>query len=109
MGGLLAADIALVFRHRIIGIVNFDVPFLGMHPGIIKAGLGSLFNSPPTPQDEIVPDPLTGKKPSRMSTIFNPQPSDPNYNPAFKNDVQLPERKGWENSLHWLSKHYKDG
>ena len=56
MGGLLAADIALVFRHRIIGIVNFDVPFLGMHPGIIKAGLGSIFSAPPKPQDAIVQD-----------------------------------------------------
>ncbi|KAF1834777.1 hypothetical protein BDW02DRAFT_549703 [Decorospora gaudefroyi] len=109
MGGLLAADIALVFRHRIIGIVNFDVPFLGMHPGIIKAGLGSLFNSPPTPQDAIVQDPNPEKKPSRVSTIFNPKPSDPNYNPAFPNDIHLPVRKGWENSLHWLTKHYKNG
>ncbi|KAF1936499.1 hypothetical protein EJ02DRAFT_448022 [Clathrospora elynae] len=109
MGGLLAADIALAFRHRIIGIVNFDVPFLGMHPGIIKAGLGSIFSSPPAPQDDIVGDPESEKRPSRMSTIFNPKPSDPNYNPAFPNDVQLPVRKGWENSLHWLSKHYKDG
>jgi hypothetical protein len=109
MGGLLAADIALVFRHRIIGVVNFDVPFLGMHPGIIKAGLGSLFNSPPTPQDEIVQDSYVGKKPSRMSTIFNPQPADPNYNPSFENDIKLPVRKGWDNTLHWLGKHYKDG
>jgi hypothetical protein len=109
MGGLLAADIALAFRHRIIGVVNFDVPFLGMHPGIIKAGLGSIFNSPPTPQDAIVQDADIGKRPSRMSTIFNPKPTDPNYNPAFPNDVHLPNRKGWENSLHWLTKHYKDG
>jgi hypothetical protein len=109
MGGLLAADIALVFRHRIIGIVNFDVPFLGMHPGIIKAGLGSIFSAPPKPQDAIVQDADVGKKPSRMSTIFNPTPTDPNYNPAFPNDVHLANRKGWENSLHWLTKHYKDG
>jgi flagellar biosynthesis GTPase FlhF len=106
---LLAADIALVFRHRILGIVNFDVPFLGMHPGIIKAGLGSIFNTPPTPQDVIVQDPMAEKKSSRVGTIFNPRPSDPNYNPAFPNDVHLPVRKGWENSIHWLTKHYKDG
>lgn len=109
MGGLLAADIALVFRHRIVGIVNFDVPFLGMHPGIVKAGLGSLFSPAPTPQDAMVPDPDAGKKPSRMSTLFNPKPSDPNYNPSFPNDVQLPIRKGWDNTLHWLTKHYNDG
>lgn len=109
MGGLLAAEIALVFRHRIIGIINFDVPFLGMHPGIVKAGLGSIFSPPPTPQDIIIPDSDTDKKPSRIGTLFNPRPADPNYNPSFTNDVQLPVRKGWENTLHWLSKHYNDG
>ncbi|CAA9958900.1 hypothetical protein PTMSG1_02432 [Pyrenophora teres f. maculata] len=109
MGGLLAGDIVLVFRHRIVGVVNFDVPFLGMHPGIIKAGLGSIFSSPPLPQDVIVEDAGVGQRPSRMSTIFNPKPADPNYNPAFPNDVRLPNRKGWENSVHWLTKHYKDG
>lgn len=109
MGGLLAADIALVFRHRILGVVNFDVPFLGMHPGIVKAGLGSIFSPSPAPQDVLIPDPEPGKKPSRIGTLFNPKPADPNYNPSFANDVQLPIRKGWENTLHWMSKHYKDG
>ncbi|CAO2653316.1 Nn.00g027270.m01.CDS01 [Neocucurbitaria sp. VM-36] len=109
MGGLLAADIVLVFRHRIIGIVNFDVPFLGMHPGIVKAGLGSLFSPAPAPQDVAIPDTDPLKKPSRIGTLFNPKPSDPNFNPSFANDVQLPVRKGWENTLHWLSKHYSDG
>jgi len=109
MGGLLAAEIALVFRHRIIGIVNFDVPFLGMHPGIVKVGLGSLFSPAPPPQDSIVPGLDTSKKPTRINTLFNPHPSDPNYNPSFSNDVQLPLRKGWDNTLHWLTKHYHDG
>ncbi|EUC41325.1 hypothetical protein COCMIDRAFT_8931 [Bipolaris oryzae ATCC 44560] len=109
MGGLLAADIALAFRHRIIGVLNFDVPFLGMHPGIIKAGLGSIFNAPPPPQDAIIEDPSPAQRPSRINTLFNPKPNDPNYNPSFANDVHLPNRKGWENSLHWLTKHYKDG
>jgi hypothetical protein len=108
MGGLLAADIALAFRHRIVGIINFDVPFLGMHPGIIKAGLGSLFSPAPPPVDEI-PEDQPEKKPSKMATFFNPKPNDPNFNPTFENDVRLPVRKGWENSLHWLSKHYSNG
>lgn len=105
MGGLLAADVALLFHHRIIGIINFDVPFVGMHPGIIKAGLGSIFTKVPPPQDQILATPATGGKPSRMSTIFNPKPADPNYNPSFTNDVHLPARKGWENALHWFNKH----
>ncbi|KAF3040729.1 hypothetical protein E8E12_008080 [Didymella heteroderae] len=105
MGGLLAADVALLFRHRIIGIINFDVPFVGMHPGIIKAGLGSIFTKVPPPEDQILTSPATASKPSRMSTIFNPKPADPNYNPSFANDVHLPVRKGWDNALHWFNKH----
>jgi hypothetical protein len=105
MGGLLAADVALLFRHRIIGIINFDVPFVGMHPGIIKAGLGSIFTKVPPPEDQILTSSATGSKPSRMSTIFNPKPADPNYNPSFANDVHLPARKGWDNALHWFNKH----
>ncbi|KAF1360960.1 hypothetical protein EJ07DRAFT_154854 [Lizonia empirigonia] len=105
MGGLLAADVALLFRHRIVGIINFDVPFVGMHPGIIKAGLGSIFTKVPPPQDQILASSSTENKPSRMSTIFNPKPADPNYNPTFANDVHLPVRKGWENALHWFNKH----
>lgn len=104
MGGLLASDIALVFRHNIIGVINFDVPFLGMHPGIVKAGLASLFNPAPAPTDAPVTD-SEERKPSRMNTLFNPKPSDPNFNPTFYNDVHLPVRKGWENALHWMNKH----
>lgn len=106
MGGLVAADVALLCRHRIIGVINFDVPFLGMHPGIIKAGLGSIFKPWPEPQDQTdeASDPA-GKKLGRFNTLFNPKPNDPNFNPAFANDVHLPVRKGWENTLHWLNKH----
>ncbi|KAF2742751.1 hypothetical protein M011DRAFT_471934 [Sporormia fimetaria CBS 119925] len=103
MGGLLAADIALLFHHNILGVVNFDVPFLGMHPGIVKAGLGSIFNPGQSPEDP--PSGPETKRPSRMSTFFNPTPSDPNYNPNFQNDIHLPVRKGWENALHFINKH----
>ncbi|KAF1999731.1 hypothetical protein P154DRAFT_436286 [Amniculicola lignicola CBS 123094] len=107
MGGLLAADIALLFRHRIVGVINFDVPFLGMHPGIVKAGLGSIFKPWPEPQDQSFDStaPVEGKRPSRINTLFNPKPSDPNFNPNFYNDVHLPVRKGWENTLHFINKH----
>ena len=43
-----------------------------------------------------------------MSTIFNPKPADPNYNPSFANDVHLPVRKGLDNALHWFNKHSKN-
>ncbi|KAL2042997.1 hypothetical protein N7G274_004055 [Stereocaulon virgatum] len=47
MGGILSAEIALLGKNRILGSINFDTPFLGMHPGVIASGLGSLFRSAP--------------------------------------------------------------
>ena len=61
MGGILSAEVVLltshfndsmqsdkrVLRHRIVGTINFDTPFLGMHPGIIPSGIGSLFRPAP--------------------------------------------------------------
>ena len=56
MGGLLAAEVALLplnshsatpLRHRIIGTVNLDVPFLGIHPGIVASGISSIFRKAP--------------------------------------------------------------
>ncbi|TLD19879.1 hypothetical protein PspLS_09475 [Pyricularia sp. CBS 133598] len=58
MGGLLAADVVLLSapgvqggrrRHRILGTVSLDSPFLGLHPGIITAGIASLFRKSPEP------------------------------------------------------------
>ena len=51
MGGILAAEAVLLrdglggFRHWILGGVSFDLPLLGTHPGVITAGLVSLFRS----------------------------------------------------------------
>ena len=57
MGGILGAEVAIMpalppssqnpFQHEIIGTINFDTPFLGMHPGIVFAGIGSLFRPAP--------------------------------------------------------------
>lgn len=59
MGGLLAADIALLppygvasgppFRHRILGTISMDAPLLGLHPGIVVSGIASLFRPAATP------------------------------------------------------------
>lgn len=59
MGGLLAAEVALKpapypslaggFKHRILGTISFDTPFLGMHPGLVVSGIGSLFRPAPAP------------------------------------------------------------
>lgn len=63
MGGILSAEVALLNKHRILGTVNFDTPFLGMHPGVIASGLGSLFTAAselpaPVPEDNGVEIPL---------------------------------------------------
>ena len=49
MGGFLSADVALLENHPILGTINFDTPFLGLHPGIIASGIGSLFRPTPEP------------------------------------------------------------
>ena len=49
MGGLLSAEVALLDVHRILGTMNLDTPFLGMHPGVITSGIGSLFRPAPDP------------------------------------------------------------
>ena len=137
MGGLLAAEVALLppyspsvgqaLRHHILGTVNFDVPFLGMHPGVIKSGLGSIFNPAPPPQDRptagMSPDMSPQQSPTRASSsalsldasssivtnpLGSPEPVDPNFNPIFENDVLRPVRKGWENMFHFARKHRDD-
>lgn len=62
MGGLLSAEVVLLapeppanraFKHRILGTINLDVPFLGLHPGIVRTGLASIFKpSEETHQDK---------------------------------------------------------
>lgn len=57
MGGLLSAEVALLspystvgnrkYRHRILGTMNFDCPFLGIHPAVVVSGIGSLFKPAP--------------------------------------------------------------
>lgn len=66
MGGLLAAEIVLTppsapaarpLKHRILGTINFDVPFLGMHPGVVRSGLSSIFKpSEDTHEDKWIPE-----------------------------------------------------
>lgn len=75
MGGILSAEVALrpgttkTFQHRIMGTINFDTPFLGMHPGVIASGLGSLFR--PVPDTAEV-----AQEPTPLSTVENePQKS----------------------------------
>lgn len=46
MGGLLASDAATDpsnTSRRIIAVVAFDTPYLGMHPHVVVSGIASLF------------------------------------------------------------------
>ncbi|KAJ1302159.1 hypothetical protein OPQ81_000987 [Rhizoctonia solani] len=44
MGGLLTAEVAFAAPpDRVIGLVSFDVPFLGVHPHVVLSGIASLF------------------------------------------------------------------
>ncbi|CAE6417167.1 hypothetical protein ACGC1H_002196 [Rhizoctonia solani] len=44
MGGLLTAEVAFAAPPgRVIGLISFDVPFLGVHPHVVLSGIASLF------------------------------------------------------------------
>lgn len=46
MGGLLIAEAALdpsPVARRLIGLLAFDTPYLGMHPHVVISGIASLF------------------------------------------------------------------
>ncbi|KAJ1305390.1 hypothetical protein OPQ81_000405 [Rhizoctonia solani] len=44
MGGLLTAEAAFAAPPgRVVGLVSFDVPYLGVHPRVVKSGIASLF------------------------------------------------------------------
>src|ERR1700687_3425486 len=55
MGGLLAAEAATDRSnksHRIIGMIAFDTPYLGMHPHVVVSGIASLFPKCPDEQQQ---------------------------------------------------------
>lgn len=54
LGGILISEVVLLpsnsvvarseaLHHRMLGTLCFDTPFLGLHPGVILSGIGSLF------------------------------------------------------------------
>lgn len=144
MGGILSAEVALLgliptsgsnnTSHRVLGTISLDTPFLGMHPGVIASGIGSLFRSTPTapgaatgPTGSEDPSEISITKPTSNDVAFD-SPShtslqseneqaippfleptnDPNYNAPFPNDVRMAARSGWANALHFINKHSDD-
>ena len=121
-----------LFQHRILGTIAFDTPFLGMHPSVVSTGIASLFkpahnasDMPKSPQsqstaslsrtenritaDTTSPAGTMSPSASIMSDPFSIPSNDPNYNPAFPNDVILPQRTGKiENFMYFWNKHCGD-
>ncbi|KAK1672549.1 hypothetical protein BDP55DRAFT_634816 [Colletotrichum godetiae] len=84
MGGLLAAEVAMMpnrhpysrypYKHRILGTISLDSPFLGLHPGIIVAGISSLFR-PASPTEEKPEHEALNQLSPTNSALTSPNPS----------------------------------
>ncbi|KAK7436320.1 hypothetical protein CaCOL14_004023 [Colletotrichum acutatum] len=84
MGGLLAAEVAMMpnrhpyrrypYKHRILGTISLDSPFLGLHPGIIVAGISSLFRPASPTEEKPEQDALNQLSPTN-SALTSPNPS----------------------------------
>lgn len=121
-----------LFQHRILGTISFDTPFLGMHPSVVGTGIASLFKPKPKTSDALrssqpqseaslnrAETNTTADATSSVGTMspsasivsdpFSLPSNDPNYNPAFPNDVVLPQRAGKiENFMYFWNKHCGD-
>jgi len=102
LGGILAAEVALMkssgsisLKHNILGTINFDTPFLGMHPGIIAAGISSIFSTNHSPAKS----PQVGETPPLP---FVAPGTEAYFNTRFANDVSLPTHSGWANALNFV-------
>ena len=110
IGGALAAGVMLLpdlanpchhsKKHRILGLVNFDVPFLGLHPRVIFSGIRSLFRRTED-VNGAVPEKsgLEEIDPSLFPIVTNP-----NFDPCFGNDVRLPKHRRFQRAMHFLQK-----
>lgn len=129
LGGILAAEVALAetedaesptrHRHRMLGTINFDVPFLGMHPSVVGTGLSSLFHPrrvEDSSQEDLnqatslqTPDIIPSDQSSQYSTestasSWYEQKPDPNFDPPFVNDVHRVKRNQLDGALNFLKK-----
>ncbi|KAJ5808079.1 hypothetical protein N7474_009348 [Penicillium riverlandense] len=108
LGGILAADVALLQsqpnghpKHRILGLVNFDVPFLGLHPRVIPTGLmGSVPRKDVPAEDELAEE----QESLGLDPAYKPVAPNPNFDPPFKNDVRLVDRGFFKGMMHFVNK-----
>ncbi|KAF5632597.1 hypothetical protein F25303_9370 [Fusarium sp. NRRL 25303] len=95
MGGILAADVVLMpnpspyglypFKHRIIGHVSLDCPFIGLHPGIVVSGITSLFKPAATPPQD------SNQRGTSSTTPTSPEastPGDPSVSSLYLTNSQ---------------------
>ncbi|MCJ1399490.1 hypothetical protein MMC11_002692 [Xylographa trunciseda] len=124
MGGILSAEVALLppysaanrqtYRHRILGTINFDTPFLGMHPGVIVSGIGSLFKAKPVSptlkpvdaMDSLMPMPLQLASPNGTfagSGLLPTQGSGDSTNSGYFPDQAMESLRSTTSSLSPLA------
>ncbi|KAK6529421.1 hypothetical protein TWF281_008597 [Arthrobotrys megalospora] len=119
MGGLLAADAVILppfppGRHRILGTISFDTPFIGIHPGVIKSGLASLFSPAEKPlPDPDIPENLYGSlrtsldsddRDSIFTNSTGTSHSSSNTSTYFPPNLK-PKKSVWQSGMNFLRKH----
>ncbi|KAJ6438480.1 catalytic protein [Purpureocillium lavendulum] len=138
MGGLLAGEVVLVpnqspyrlqaFKHRIVGTLSLDSPFLGLHPGIVVSGISSLFQTapkaadstsddaftpPPSSPSSLAPTPSINSRLESSASSFSSPPvredSDPHYDPPYWNDEPFRERPFIKRLVNFTAKHRSEG
>ncbi|CAI7619554.1 unnamed protein product [Penicillium palitans] len=106
LGGILAADVARLqqdgrAKHRILGVVGFDVPFLGIHPRVIATGtMGLLPKRDPADEEKLPAE----RESLVLEAAFKPAPFNPNFDPPFMNDVRLVDRGFLDGIMHFVNK-----
>lgn len=109
LGGILAADVALLQvhgipdlkpKHRILGLINFDVPLLGVHPRVIPTGIGSLFQKKGNTVEANVAESLDSLALDTTALVNK----NPNFDPPFRNDVRLVKRDTVDSIRHFFNK-----
>lgn len=93
MGGIIAADVALLHKdktakakHRILGIISYDTPYLGLHPHVVSTGISSLFGKDGGVPEEQVSAYAAEFEPILHDPTFNPPDPPPNYDPAWQKE-----------------------
>lgn len=123
MGGILAAEIVLMpnthpyrssqpFKHRVLGTISLDSPFLGLHPGIVVAGISSLFQSAPEAPGQSQDGSGPGEGSSDAPLMRPPnrqQTNDPYYDPPFWNDNPFKEAPFVKRIMNFTKKHRSEG